>query len=112
MRISPVVLLVLVNVLVIGLGGVLAYSDLNIRVYDVKNHLSTRVVSVEYGVLSYRPTYQYYDIPQDKVMVTQGSWSFDFLQFAVIVMAVVDVRWIYVNRQEHEIKNDYVGAKN
>ena len=34
MRINPVVLLVLVNVLVIGFGGVLAFSDLNNRTYS------------------------------------------------------------------------------
>ncbi|MCW4022133.1 MAG: hypothetical protein NWF02_03085 [Candidatus Bathyarchaeota archaeon] len=99
MRINPVVLLVLANVLVIGFGGVLAFSDLNTRTYSIRAHSTTRVVSVEYGVLCYRPTYQYFDRGQDQVMVAQGSWSFDFLQFAILVMAIVDVRWIYFNKQ-------------
>jgi hypothetical protein len=99
MRINPVVLLVLVNFLVIGFGGLLSFSDLNTRTYSTVSHSTTRVVSVECGVLCYRPTYQYFDRGQDQVMVTQGSWSFDFLQFAILVMAIVDVRWIYVNKQ-------------
>ncbi|MCW8802413.1 MAG: hypothetical protein OQK81_03570 [Candidatus Bathyarchaeota archaeon] len=99
MRINPVVLLVLVNVFVIGFGGVLAFSDLNTRTYSTLTHSTTRVVSVEYGVLSYRPTYQYYDRGPAQVVVVQGSWTFDFLQFAIFVMAIVDVRWIYVNKQ-------------
>jgi len=100
MRNNPVVLLVLVNVLVIGFYGVLAFSDLNTRTYSINSHSTTRVVSVEYGVLSYRPTYQYYDRGQDQVMVTQGSWTFDFFQFAILVMAIVDIRWFYVNKQK------------
>ena len=100
MRRNAAVLLVLVNVLVVGFCGVLAYSDLNTRVYSIKSHSTTRVVSVEYGVLSYLPTYQYYDRGQDQVMVTQGSWTFDFFQFAVVVMVIVDIRWFYVNKQK------------
>ena len=100
MRFSPVVLLILVNVLVVGFFGVLAFSDLNIRNYSTISHSTTRVVSVEYGVLSYRPTYQYYDRGQDQVIVTQGSWTFDFFQFAVLVMAIVDIRWFYINKQK------------
>ncbi len=99
MRISPVVLLVLVNIFVIGVGGVLAFSDLNTRAYSTISHSTTRVVSVEYGVLSYRPTYQYFDRGQDQVIIAQGSWTFDFLQFAILVMAIVDIRWIYINKQ-------------
>ena len=99
MRINPVVLLVLVNALVIGVGGVLAFSDLNTRVYSTSSHSTTRVVSVEYGVLSYRPTYQYFDRGQDQVIIAQGSWTFDFLQFAILVMTIVDIRWIYINKQ-------------
>lgn len=99
MRINLVVLLIAVNVFVIGFGGVLAFSDLNTRTYSTNSHSTTRVVSVEYGVLSYLPTYQYFDKSQDQVMLTQGSWTFDFLQFTILVMAIVDVRWIYVNKQ-------------
>lgn len=100
MRNNPVVLLVLVNVLVIGFCGVLAFSDLNLRAYSTNSHSTTRVVSVEYGVLCYRATYQYYDRALDQVMITQGSWTFDFLQFAVLVIVIVDIRWFYGNRQE------------
>jgi len=100
MRGNTVVLLVIVNVLVIGFGGLLAYSDLNIRMYDVKSHLNTQVVSVEYGVLSYCPTYQYFDRGLDQIVITQGSWTLDYLQLAILVMAIIDVRWIYVNKQK------------
>jgi len=100
MRWNAVVLLVVANVLVIGFGSLLAYSDLNVRTYDVKSHLNTQVVSVEYGILSYCPTYQYYDKTQEQVMVTQGSWTLDYLQLAILVMAVVDIRWIYVSKQK------------
>lgn len=99
MRINPVVLLVLVNVLVIGFGGVLAFSDLNNRTYSTITHSTTRVVSVEYGVLSYRPTYQYYDRGASQVVIVQGSWTFDFFQFAILIMVIFDIRWIYVNKQ-------------
>ncbi|WNZ29704.1 MAG: hypothetical protein IAX21_02200 [Candidatus Bathyarchaeota archaeon] len=100
MRINPLVLLVAVNVLIIGFCGVLVYSDLNMREYDIKNHLSTRVVLVEYSILSYRPTYQYFDIKQQQVIVTEGSWTLDYLQVSSLFMAVVDIRWIFANKQK------------
>ena len=105
MRLKYVGLLVAVNVLVIGFCWLLVYSDLNMRAYDFKTHLSTRVVSVEYGVLSYRPTYQYYDNSQNKIVTTEGSWTLDYFKLASIIIAIIDVRWIYVNRQELELRD-------
>jgi hypothetical protein len=52
MRTNPVVFLIAVNVFVIGFGGGLAFSDLNTRTHSTISHSTTRVVSVEYGILS------------------------------------------------------------
>lgn len=94
------VLLVAVNVLVIAFGGLFAHSDLYIRNYETRSHTNTRVVGVEYGLLVYRPTYEYYDIRPEITRISPGSWAFDFFQLSVLIMAIADVVWIYFKRKE------------
>jgi len=93
------VLIVAVNVLIISLGGILAYYDLYMREYDRRTHESTRVIEVEYYPLGYRPTYEYYEISLKKIVVTRGSWTLDFLQISVLVMAIADVIWLLSQRK-------------
>lgn len=88
--------LFVVNFLVVALGGFLAYSDLNLRQYDTREHLNTTVVDVEYAPLLYRPIYEYHDIRPQEIMISHGSWTVDFLQLAILVMAIVDLSWIYL----------------
>ena len=87
-------LFVAVNVLIIGLGGFLAYSDLYLRQYDTRWHLNTTVIDVEYVPLLYRPTYEYYDISLEKTVVTRGSWILDFFQLSVLIMVIADIMWL------------------
>ena len=75
-----IVLFIAVNVLIVGLGGFLAYSDLYNREYSVRSHTNTEVIEVEYSPLGYRPTYEYYDIIPKKTVVARGSWTLDFFQ--------------------------------
>ena len=96
------VLFVVVNVLVVACGGLFAYSDLYMRNYETRSHTNTRVVGVEYGLLAYRPTYEYYDIRPEVTQVVRGSWAFDFFQLSILVMAIADVVWIYFKRKESE----------
>ena len=95
-----IVLFIAVNVLIVGLGGFLAYSDLYNREYSVRSHTNTEVIEVEYSPLGYRPTYEYYDITPKKTVVIRGSWTLDFFQVSILVMAVADVIWILSKKQK------------
>ncbi len=94
-----IVLFVAVNVLIIGLGGFLAYSDLYMREYSVRSHTNTEVIEVEYFPLGYLPTYEYYDKGLEKTVVSRGSWTLDFFQISVLVMAIADVMWLLSQRK-------------
>jgi len=89
-----IVLFVAVNALIIGLGGFLAYSDLYMREYSGRSHTNTEVIEVEYSILGYTPTYEYYDNGLEKTVVTRGSWTLDFLQVSVLIMVIADVMWL------------------
>lgn len=93
----------LLNILTISLGAFLAYSDLNLRQYDTREHLNTTVTDVEYSVLFYRPTYEYYDKRPAKIMETTGSWTFDFFQSSIFLMAIVDVSLIYSHHKKEKL---------
>jgi hypothetical protein len=97
------VLLVAVNVLVVAFGGLFAYSDLYMRTYETRSHTNTRVVSVEYGLLVYRPTYEYYDIKPEVTRISRGSWAFDFFQLAIFVMVIADIGWYLAKRQTKQV---------
>ena len=97
-----IVLLIAANVLIIGLGGLLAYSDLYAREYSGWTHTNTEIIEVEYSPLGYRPTYEYYDVQPNKTVVTHGSWTLDFFQVSVLVMAIADVIWFISNKKREE----------
>jgi hypothetical protein len=92
-------LFIAVNVLIVTLGGFLAYSDLYLREYDTRWHANTKVIDVEYAPLVYRPTYEYYDIYPEKTVVSLDSWTVDFFQLSIIIMAIADLVWISSKRE-------------
>ena len=77
-------------------------SDFYMRNYETRSHTNTRIVDVEYGLLAYRPTYEYYDITPQKTVITRGSLTLDFFQLSILIMAIADVVWIYFKRKESE----------
>jgi len=82
-----VVLFVAVDILILALGGFFVYSDLYIRKDTSRNHENTTVTEVEYSLLSYRPTYEYYEVVAGEaayVVVTTGSWTLDFFQLSIM----------------------------
>ena len=81
-------------------GTVLAYSDLYLREYSVISHTNTEVIEVEYSPLGYLPTYEYYDIAPQKMVVSRGSWTLDFFQLTIIIMVVGDVLWLYHDKKD------------
>ena len=94
--------LIAVSLLLIGLGGLIMFSDLYMRDYSTYNHLGTEVVNVEYDFLKYRPTYQYYDVSSQQTVTTVGCWTFDTLQLSIfLVVALVVVIGLFV-RNKHE----------
>ena len=99
-----IVLFIAVNVLIVGLGGFLAYSDLYNREYSVRSHTNTEVIEVEYSPLGYRPTYEYFDIIPQKTVVARGSWTLDFFQVSVLVMVIADVIWLLSKKQKRVIE--------
>jgi hypothetical protein len=112
MKRNFVVLFVAVNVLILVFGGFLAYSDLYIRKDTSRYHENTTLVDVEYSPLAYRPTYQYYEVDQNKepmyVVVTEGSWTLDFFQLSIIVTAIVDLLWLlYIRQKKGGISTSY-----
>ena len=98
-----VVLLFAINVLIITSGGFIAYYDLYMREYSGYTHENTQIIEVEYYPLGYRPTYEYYDVYPKKIVVTRGSWTLDFFQLSIIIMAVVDILWLLSKRQKRMI---------
>jgi hypothetical protein len=94
-------LLIVVNVVVVTLGGFLAYSDLYLRKYDTRWHANTTVIDVEYAPLVYRPTYKYYDIHPGKTVVTIGSWTGDFFQLSIIIIVIADLVYILLKKRKN-----------
>jgi hypothetical protein len=90
-----VVLFVAVNVLVVALGGFLAYSDLYVREDVSRTHENTTVIGVEYFPLGYRPTYGYYEVIGRKTtyVVSEGSWTLDFFQLSIVVVIIGILLW-------------------
>lgn len=95
-----------VNVLIIGLGGVIAYSDLYLREYSGRSHTNTKVIEVEYSPLGYTPTYEYYDNGLGKIVVSRGSWTLDILQVSVLIMAITDVMWL-LSQKNKSLETNY-----
>jgi hypothetical protein len=111
MKRNSIVLFVAVNVLILVFGGFLAYSDLYIRKDTSRNHENTTLIDVEYSLLAYRPTYQYTEIINYEpayIVVTEGSWTLDFFQLSIIVMAIVDLLWLlYIRQKKVGISTSY-----
>ena len=104
-----IVLFVAVNVLTIGLGGFLAYSELYMREYSVRSHTNTEVIEVEYSPLGYTPTYEYYDNGLKKTVVTRGSWTLDFFQLSILIMAIADVMW-FLSQKNKSLKTNFLST--
>jgi hypothetical protein len=96
MKRSFVVLFVAVNVLIVALGAFIAYSDLYMKEYSRRTHENTAVIEVEHSPFGYRPTYEYYEVRGGETIyvVSEGSWTLDFFQLSIIVMAIVDLLWL------------------
>ncbi|HDQ05417.1 MAG TPA: hypothetical protein ENN36_01680 [Candidatus Bathyarchaeota archaeon] len=99
-----VVLFVAVDILILVLGGFFVYSDLYMREYGARTHRNTTVIGVDYSLLSYRPTYEYYEVigGETKYVVSAGSWALDFFQLSSIVVAV-SLLWLLYMRQKKAI---------
>ncbi|PVX23534.1 MAG: hypothetical protein CW691_10380 [Candidatus Bathyarchaeum sp.] len=95
-----VMMAIVVNVLVVVFGGVLSYSDVNSKTYTGSAHQNTQIIDVEYSPLMYRATYQYYDMKDQQTVVTVGSWSLDFLQVSILVIAVADLLLLLFEKQK------------
>jgi hypothetical protein len=96
-----IVLFAVVDILILVVGGFLAYSDLYLRRDTSRNHAGTSLINVEYSPLAYRPTYEYTEIVNREpsyVVVTEGSWTLDFFQISLIVVAV-SLLWLLSTRQ-------------
>lgn len=78
--------LLLVNAVVISFGALIVYYDLWMRRYSSPPYELIKPIKVDWYFLGYHPTYRTYD-----GYVLRGSWTLDFLQLSVIVMAIADV---------------------
>lgn len=100
-----IVLFVVVNVLILAVGGFLVYSDLYIREDTGRYHENTTLVDVEYSPFAYRPTYQYYELDQNKepmyAVVTEGSWTLDFFQLSIIAV-IASSLYIYLQNKRSD----------
>jgi hypothetical protein len=98
-----IVLAVAVNILTIGLGGFIAYSDLYLREYTSLYQHEVKVTEIEYLPLMYRPTYDYYygsSFQESEHTTSKGSWSLDFLQLSTVIMVIANLAWISFKRQQ------------
>jgi hypothetical protein len=99
-----VVLFVAVDILILVFGGFLVYSDLYMRKDMSLNHENTTLIEVEYSPLSYRPTYDYWELDSVTkeplhVVVTEGSLTLDFFQISIIAV-VISLLWLLSTRQK------------
>ena len=97
-----IILFSIINILVIGFGGFIAYSDLYIRKESSYTIINSTVIHVEYLPFAYRPTYEYYigstDTPER--IVSNGSYTLDFFQFSILIMIIADLFWINFERKK------------
>ena len=99
-----VVLFVVVDVLMLVVGGFIAYSDLYMRRDTSVNHTNTTLVEVEYSPLGYRPTYQYTEVINEEPayeVLTEGSLTLDFFQISIIAVAI-SLLWLLSTRQKSD----------
>jgi len=101
-----VVLFVAVNVLMLAVGGFLAYSDLYTRKDMSYSHGNTTLIDVEYSPLTYRPTYEYWELDQRTKepmyeVVTEGSLTLDFFQISIIAV-IISLLWFLTMRPKSE----------
>jgi hypothetical protein len=93
-----VVLFVAVNVLILAVGGFLAYSDLYTRKDMSDTHENTTLVGVEYSPLAYRPTYEYVETTRNGEplfdVVIEGSLTLDFFQLSIVIAVIVSFLWL------------------
>lgn len=105
MKSSFVVLFVVVNVVILAIGGFLAYSDLYIRQDTSNYHENTTIIGVEYYPFAYRPTYEYLETTyQGKPLfevVTEGSLTLDFFQLSIIAV-IISLLWFLSKRQKSD----------
>ncbi len=104
MKRNFVVLFVAINVLILALGGFLAYYDLYVRKDMSYNHENTALIEVEYSPLAYRPTYEYWEIINLKpayIVVTEGSLTLDFFQLSIITV-IISLLWFLSMRQKSD----------
>jgi hypothetical protein len=102
-----VVLFVVVNVLILALGGFLAYSDLYLRKDTSRTHENTTLIGVEYSPLAYRPTYEYMETTRDGEplfeVVAEGSLTLGFFQLSIIAV-IISLAWFLTTRRKSNQK--------
>jgi hypothetical protein len=106
-----VVLFVAVNVLVLALGGFLAYSDLYVKNDVSRYHENTTLTEVDHSLFAYRPTYEYWELDPTTVnkqgvdpepmyaVMTEGSMTLDFFQLSIIAV-IISLSWFLYMRQK------------
>jgi hypothetical protein len=102
MKRNFVVLFVAVNVLVVAFGGCFVCYDLYLREYSTRTHDDTAVIEVEYSLLMYRPTYEYYENRQTAYVVSKGSWTLDCFQLSIVIAVIGSLSWHLSRRQNKE----------
>ena len=110
MKRNFIVLFVALDILILVLGGFLAYSDLYMREYSRRTHENTTVIEVEYFPLGYRPTYEYYEVRNGETtyVVSEGSWSLDFFQLSIIITVIGSLLWLlYIRQKKVGISTSY-----
>jgi len=101
-----VFLIISVNILVIGFGALIAISDLYLRQNTGYTQIDRKLIGVEYLPLGYRPTYEYYlhqnSSAEFQYVVSEGSYTLDFLQLSIVIMAIFDALWFLIERKKQE----------
>ncbi len=107
---SFIFLIITVNILVIGFGGLIAISDLYLRQNTGYTQIDRKLIGVEYLPLGYRPTYEYYLHQNSSLellyVVSEGSYTLDFLQLSIIIMVIADLVWIFFEKQKEPITEE------
>ena len=101
-----VFLIISVNILVIGFGAIISISDLFLRQNTGYTQIDRKLIGVEYLPLGYRPTYEYYLSQNSSAelhhVVSEGSYTLDFLQLSIVIVAIADALWVFIERKKQE----------
>ena len=95
--------------MVIGFGAIIAISDLYLRQNKGYTQIDRKLIGVEYLLLGYRPMNEYYIRQSSSLelhcVVSEGSYTLDFLQLSIVIMAIVDTLWFLIEREKTKQEN-------